>query len=525
MTEIAEAKQGSLLGESSPMVGVVFQAENSTYITLIVNHGTNLSHGAVLGLDAGGGRVVLCIVEDIAFLYHLNDTKRFFSGFSAEDKLHQIARGSFESPLYTQEVKARVLGIYLYDDQRGLRPAPDSVDRYTPMALQKVYKLNESQAKIVLGLDPLGVKIGSMQYPYSGDIEVPMDSLGRHTLVSGVTGSGKSRMVGIICKKFVMSGGCITIIDPHDEYTNLLAADETMQNIYRYEMATCEWSIKKWRTLPDKDKRVYELPLILSEKQLTPSSLSRLLPFISEQQEQEIHNYFQKARGLDGSLIDNMKKFMEEALSNLPAKAVDKVEKADRSDVLKALIRKISLELDTEKKARKITDKIYINNNVQKWQEPASGEISILCGDYNRSGTGKRFLAALLEQFLRTVLSSNKIKQMIVIEEAHQIFRLQDVNVQMALEQLLREARKFGITILLVTQNIFDIPENMRTQIQNVFSFRDPSIDEIKYLEERCCRVKLYGGKAEFIMKAVDCPSLIDAPEKAKSINRGRVFI
>jgi DNA helicase HerA-like ATPase len=115
------------------------------------------------------------------------------------------------------------------------------------------------------------------------------------------------------------------------------------------------------------------------------------------------------------------------------------------------------------------------------------------------------------------VISNKKLRQLIVIEEAHHIFKLQDKSVQIALDQLLREARKFGITLLLVTQNASDIPEDMLTQFQNKFSFRDSSDEETKYLDDKCCHVKLYGGKSEFIMKTVECPSLIDRPSKAQT--------
>src|SRR6266498_4395313 len=153
-------KQEIPFGENAHFVGVVFQTESHSYVSFIANHGAKLSYGTILGLDAGGGCAVLCIVEGITIQYHLNDQKRFFSGFSAENKLHKIARGGVEAPLYTQEVKARVLGTYIYEKQGGLRLAPDSVDRYTPMALQSVYKIDPSLAKIVLGLDPLGVMVG-----------------------------------------------------------------------------------------------------------------------------------------------------------------------------------------------------------------------------------------------------------------------------------------------------------------------------------------------------------------------------
>lgn len=498
--------------ENNQIVGVVVQVESPTHISFIANHGANLSHGMVLGLDAGDGRAVLCIAENHTIQYHLNDSKRFFSGFSAENKLHEVARGGTDTPLYTQEVKARVLGTYIHDEKRGLKLHPDSVNRYSPMALQRVYRLDPSLAKIVLGLDPFGVLLGKMQYPFRVEVEVPMDSFGRHTLVSGVTGSGKSRLVGIISKKFAMGGGCTTIIDPHDEYSNLLAADAKMHGIFRYEITPCPWSLKKWRLPDDKEQIIIERPLVLSEKQLTPSSLCRLLPHISEQQEHEIHSVFALAASLEGSLLENIKSLLQEELLKQPLKTV-KADRADKTDVLNALINKLSFRWDKATQATKITDFIYIGKKPQGWQEPTTGKISIICGDYNRSGIGKRFLAALFEQFLRTSPQANN-RQLIIIEEAHHIFRIQDKSVQVALEQLLREARKFGITLLLVTQNAHDIPDDMRTQFQNFFSFRDPSVDDLKYLEEKCCGVKLYGGKSDFIMKSAECPSLIDRQNK-----------
>lgn len=502
------------LDENAQFVGVVLQAKDPSSITFIANHGANLSYGMVLGLDAGENCIVLCIVDDIVVQYHLNDTKRFFSGYSSDDKLHKVARGSSDAPLYTQEIKCRVLGTYIHHVGRGLRPAPESIDRYTPMALQSVYLLESSFSIVAFGLDADGINIGGMQYPFKYKIEVPIDAFARHTLVSGVTGSGKSRLVGIISKKFALSGGCVTIIDPHDEYSNLLSADALIQNIHRYEMAPCPWSQKKWQHHSDEHQSVLERPLILSEMLLTPSSLSRLLPYISEQQEQVIHNYFQLAKQLDGSLIDNLKKILEDVMSKLPMKTQEKTDRADKADVLKAIISKLSFPLDKKLQAHKITDKIYINSKAQDWQEATINKISIICGDYNRSGIGKRFLAAIFEQFLRQANTKNKVKQLLVIEEAHQIFKLQDKSVQIALEQLLREARKFGITLMLVTQNESDIPESMRSQFQNYFIFRDPSNNEFKYLGEQCCYVKLYGGKSDFIMRVADCPSLIDSHDK-----------
>ncbi|MBI4767030.1 MAG: ATP-binding protein [Deltaproteobacteria bacterium] len=143
-----------------------------------------------------------------------------------------------------------------------------------------------------------------------------------------------------------------------------------------------------------------------------------------------------------------------------------------------------------------------IDSQMPPWAYSKQTTISIISGDKTDRLT-KRFISAVLQHLL---VKRHDYPKLIVIDECHQLFEedQRDVSSGQLIEQMLRESRKFGIGLILITQVEEDIPKSVRQQIQNTFTFRTLNKIDLHNLQDRLCQVKLKLGQAEFIMRVAD---------------------
>jgi hypothetical protein len=76
------------------------------------------------------------------------------------------------------------------------------------------------------------------------------------------------------------------------------------------------------------------------------------------------------------------------------------------------------------------------------------------------------------------------------------------------LSRLLRESRKYNLSLIFVTQNEHDVPEEIKSQFQNRFRFREENNPELKYLNNQTCLCSIYKGKLSFPMRVDDVVEL-----------------
>ena len=97
------------------------------------------------------------------------------------------------------------------------------------------------------------------------------------------------------------------------------------------------------------------------------------------------------------------------------------------------------------------------------------------------------------------IIDSDQLR-VLVIDEVHMLLK-EDSRTSRLVKQMLREARKFNISVIFISQNINDITDDIRFQFQNLFMFRASDFDKTKYYSDQMCHVSLYGSKSSFSMK------------------------
>jgi DNA helicase HerA-like ATPase len=161
--------------------------------------------------------------------------------------------------------------------------------------------------------------------------------------------------------------------------------------------------------------------------------------------------------------------------------------KVGRTDVYLAII----------SKTNELRENKLIVDSEPNWLKESSKSIDIFNIDYNTNSYIRRFINSILQYFLR---SSNSKFRVLVIDEAHMLLN-ENSETSRLVKQLLREARKFKISVIFISQNFTDISEDIRSQFQNHFNFREQDVLKTKYLSDQICNVSVYGSKVDFVMQ------------------------
>ena len=413
-----------------------------------------------------------------------------------------------------------------------LKEVKTTINRYTPRVFQEVYLVDFEKALETYGLNTENlnekipiiektINIGQLSFPINKNLANKVRPLyfktsvfKRHTLIAGVTGSGKSRLSALIIKELVSQGAHVSILDPHDEYIDLLATSQDY-NIYKISNSAHGHDSTY-------NKNVKFGPISFYENSITPLTLTKLLPVLSPQQEVTIYEIFNElnttsfsARTFIDKLIDELNIELENDYSQYFDKikknhletekySKDHIEyisryinglkkiiehgKVSRANVLAAIISKIN-ELRENK---------LIVSTIPNWLKDAPHSIDIFTIDYSTNNYIRRYINSIIQYFLRE--KNRNAFRVLVIDEAHMLLN-ENSDTASLVKQLLREARKFNITLVFISQNITDIPIDIRGQFQNHFIFRDTDSDITKYFPDQICHVSLYGSKSSFAMK------------------------
>lgn len=456
------------------MLGIVLNIPNDFTIQFVSSHIKEIKIGTIVGVksEEEGDTWVLGEVNNVNPRYYMRDSENYFLGRIIKNDLEQLLGSEVEQSIGI-DAQARILGFYrkIENHFEALQGLPN---RYTCYPRQKVYLIDISQVKCIYGLTDTGLHIGEVRFPKQQTAIVNAESFFQtHSLICGMTGTGKTRLAASLAIGLAEKGANIIVIDPHDEYETILAKNSQDIKISKFSrdyIDTKEEVIAK--------NKIQHKPLQFKMSALTPSVLIELLPNVNPQQAELIYKSFKFADALPGPI---------------------KIGK-----LFNMLKKTIEIDVTLTKACEDVIAKIRSNQellseNVQDWTEAKQNRISILISEKEDRFT-ERFITAVLQHVLT---KQAKIPKIILIEECHQLFKVcnnDNIRTGELLEQLLREARKFGTAIILVTQVESDIPVAVCDQIQNRFHFRDVRNQMLSNLSDRLCRVSLRGSQTEFLM-------------------------
>jgi len=536
--------------EKCKFIGVVTEIIDSHNFIFRVNSENKCQLQQVVGLNIMDNTFVLASITNIDVSYFLKDKEEYFTSLSVDNELQDLSSRA-RRPKMATKMRAAYIGIYEYDEIKNkFLESKSSVDIYTPSVFQEVYSFDFDTIQIVYGLmqnTENHLKLGTFLYPnYSNNDTSPnanisTETFNSHTLISGVTGSGKSRLTAIIANKLASDGRHITIIDPHNEYMSLVKA--TRVNFF----------YKKKPLHKGKNGDINGDKLWLTYKYLNPQILCKLLPKLTDPQKNYIYEFFEKN---ESKLNLNLRSFFNLMIADFDSELKNKIDdtnskiksardyaemkrkekrepdeqettyfkeyfsyfskeilsvKVDRLHVIDAVSRKI-LELFEEK-----VFQVWPDNKIPSWLDNNKNNcdcINIINLDYDSNEYYRRFIDTIIQCFFtpqenneedkNRILKGKEKYRTLIVDEAHLLLSEktdETLNTSKLLSRLLRESRKFELSIVFITQNEEDVPADIKSQFQNRFKFREEKNAELKYLDNQTCMCSISKGKLSFPMR------------------------
>jgi ABC-type antimicrobial peptide transport system ATPase subunit len=500
-------------------IGVVDEIGDNRNLSFIVNNNVKCNISDVVGLETDNASYVLAKIATIKVEFYLENTKQYFISKAVENEILRITDPN-KKPRYGQYVTAEILGYYEYTDN-NFSEIKTTTNKYTPSIFQTVFSVDISQVYNIYGLcsqSELSYKqcidLGQLSFPQFKNNEIKLyfdaEVFKKHTLITGVTGSGKSRLAALIVKEICSIGGHVSILDPHNEYLDLLSKTKNI-DIFRFTGTTFDHL--------DTQKKIKTSEISFFEKLITPHVLSNLIPTLSEPQKLLIFETFNNYNLVPFNATVFLKKLLEElefeferdhpSLIKKFRVGHEDIRKTAKNDIeivdkftrfVKSIMdygkpTKIDVLLAVLQKVNDLLDNGIFTNDEPNWIKMSPNSLDIFDIDYSTNDFIRRFINSTIQFFLREKCADKY--RIIVIDEAHMLLKENSHTTQL-IKQFLREARKFNISMIFISQNLDDISDDIRGQFQNQFNFRESTLANTRYFSDRICQVTLCGSKSDF---------------------------
>lgn len=359
------------------------------------------------------------------------------------------------SPLTNLKSEGYMNALIIADISGGRVEAP----RYPPPPETPVYLAELKHLRSLYNYDSTsGVEIGSLVGFDDLRIGVSVNSLAKHLLITGTTGSGKSNLVAVLADRIAQIGGSVVIFDVHGEYGNLVSEAPHIVNVVSYDAAI----------------NPLEIPIKLLTGFIIPESSAsrqrRLLRNALKKLNDEIWRRSEMTRKPPKLVV---KEIYEEMFED------EQVE--DVVEAYKTLLKKYLDEKD-DKKVEDIMDKIddffewhRISLEVCKVSElVGSGKVIVVDVSAFTDDEKDYMLKVIAEDLLWYLKEGGRrggnasIPTLLVVEEAH-IFLGGGFTTKSkdALQRFIREGRKFGGMLAIVSQRPRALDVNVVSQVQN----------------------------------------------------------
>ncbi|MEM0106355.1 MAG: ATP-binding protein [Zestosphaera sp.] len=338
--------------------------------------------------------------------------------------------------------------------------------RYPPPPETPVYLAQIEHLKTLYscGLES-GIEIGSLVGFDKLRIRVNVNSLAKHLLITGTTGSGKSNLVAVLADRIAQIGGSVVIFDIHGEYVNLGSSDTKAVNVVVYDAAI----------------NPIEIPVSLLTGLIIPEAAAlkqrRLLKNALRGLNNEVREAALKARKPYTLTVEEIYRERKNAEVNDPVEAYRELLKEYlRSEGVKGKEKALS---DVEDKVDDFFEWHRINLEVRKVSELLSnGKIVVVDVSTFTDEEKDCMLKLIAEDLLWYLKEGSKhgggftaIPTLLVVEEAHLFLGSESATKSKeALQRFIREGRKFGGMLAIISQRPRALDVNVVSQVQN-YSF------------------------------------------------------
>lgn len=372
--------------------------------------------------------------------------------------------------------------------------------------MQKSFEnfIDETYSQINSGL-PLGRPCVSDKPINNREITIPFGRLTQHGLITGGTGTGKSRAAQLIIEQLIQKSVPVLLSDFKGDMSGFenKATDPLVQqraNLLKYSYSPSAYSSRFWGSAPGL------LPIRMHLQQIDYVLISHLLS-LNPTQESHLGAVYRYAKEHDIQLITlgHLKELCA-YLSEYPSKGNG--------------LSKSSLDVITRNIAN------IIDSGIDQFFGEPSFEISDLLDttinilwlqNYQKEHFNIGNLMSLVLYKLYTDLpeigTTSQPKLVIFIDEAHLLFKNSNKSLVDLMTSVFKQIRSKGVGIILSTQDPEDIPESIREQLglKVQFALRSFGTSELKDMRS--------------IVDSFPSSDYYNLREEVKSLDTGTCFV
>ena len=301
-------------------------------------------------------------------------------------------------------------------------------------------------------------------------IKIPLKTLNRHGLVSGATGTGKTKTLQAIAEGLSSKSIPVFVMDIKGDFSGIARAgtanpkvEERMQKIgLPYEPAGFPVEF-----LTISDEKGARLRATVSE--LGPVLFSKMLE-LNDAQEGVMAMIFKYCDDKKLPLLDlkDMKKMLQFISNEGKQELQDNYGNISTTSV-GTILRKV-VELEQQKADMFFGERSFDVNDLVRIDEEGRGIVSImrLSDIQSRPKLFSTFLLCLLAEIYNTFPEAGDLDQpklVLFIDEAHLIFKEATKTLLDQIESIIKLIRSKGVGVFFCTQNPIDIPNSVLAQL------------------------------------------------------------
>lgn len=304
------------------------------------------------------------------------------------------------------------------------------------------------------------VKVGSLVGFEMLEVRVNVNALPKHLLIAGTTGSGKSNLVAVLSDRVAQMGGSVVIFDVHGEYRGLRSESDDV-SVVLYETSI----------------NLLKIPVNLLVNFIIPEPAAtkqrRILRNALKKLNEDI---LKKARGDVVPVVEAVKKLY--SLRSVSGDAAAAERPQDPVAIYRELLKEC-VDGKPGKEDRVVTDVKDKVDDFFEWhrvslESPNVSEVvsngRIVVVDVSFLGDEEKdyMLKVVAENLLWSLKEGSIPPTLLVVEEAH-LFLGRDTTTwsKEALQRFIREGRKFGGMLAIVSQRPRALDTGVVSQVQN----------------------------------------------------------
>ena len=306
------------------------------------------------------------------------------------------------------------------------------------------------------------------------ELGILLEMLNRHCLITGSTGSGKTRTLQVIAENLSRAGTPVFLADVKGDLSGLSRPGVSTDKIAK----RCKSLGIKQFTFQNYPVRFWDvygengIPMRTTVEEMGPILIAKLLG-LSEVQEGTLMQAFKISADLNCSLtsLADLKAVLEYVLEN--AKVLTKYGRISVTSV--GAVQRALLSLEMEQGNLLFGVPLDINDLMTT--PGGYGTINVLTAD-KLMQSSKMYAAVLLNLLtqlyagLPEVGDLPKPKIVLCFDEAHLIFKDCSKVLLNKVEQVIRLVRSKGVGIIMITQSPNDLPSTILGQLNNKIQHR-----------------------------------------------------